>query len=267
VTRFIATLWHNRTLIGRLARREFEANFRGSLLGLVWAAVIPLAMLGVYSLVFGAIFGSRWPRPEASATAYAFPMIMFSGLILFGLFSEPINRAPGLVLESAAYVKKVIFPLEILPIVALINAATTAGISFIIFLIVFVSLYGLPPATALLLPLIVVPILLFTLGFVYIFASLGVFLRDLKNIVAPLTTLALFLAPIFYSMEAVPPGYRTFLWFNPITTGVLQLQQVMFWGSAPGFGEWFLYFVASLGVFGFGAWWFVRTKKAFADVI
>ncbi|MGE0523584.1 MAG: ABC transporter permease, partial [Variibacter sp.] len=203
MTRFLAALWQHRTLIWRLARREFDANFRGSLLGFVWALLIPLAMLGVYSLVFGGIFGSRWPRPNPGAASYAFPIIMFWGLILFGLFSEPINRAPGLVLQSASYVKKVVFPLEILPVVALIGGAITAGLSFVIFLAVFVSLYGMPPATILLLPLIVLPILLFTLGIVYLFASLGVFLRDLKNIVPSLTTQALFLAPIYYSMDTV----------------------------------------------------------------
>lgn len=262
-------LWEYRDLIWGLSRREFEARYRGSLLGFIWAIVVPLAMLGVYSLVFGSIFGSRWAPPEAAThqTEYAFPLIMFSGLIIFSLFAEPVNRAPGLVLETVSYVKKVVFPLEILPVVVLTGAAINTLVSFGVFLAVFVLLHGLPPATMLLLPLVLLPILLITLGLVYILASLGVFLRDLKHVTSPLTTIILFLSPVFYSVEILPENYRHLIFLNPLTTGILQAQDVIFWGRFPDAGGWLVYLMFSLMFALAGAYWFTRTQKGFADVL
>jgi lipopolysaccharide transport system permease protein len=266
---FIRDIWSHRTLIWRLARREIEARFRGSFLGVFWAIIVPLIMLAVFSLVFGTIFQSRWARPENSAVAseYAFPMILFSGLIVFGILSDPLTRAPGLVMENVAYVKKVVFPLEVLPFVALISALVTALISFVVFLAVFVLMYGMPPATIFLLPIVLLPFMLVILGIVYFLASLGVFLRDLRHVMPPLTTAMLFLSPVFYSPDALPGEYRWLLYANPMTSAVTQAREVIFWGRLPDLTEWGAFLVLSLFVAIAGAYWFMRTEKAFADVV
>lgn len=261
--------WAHRVLIWRLSRREVEARFRGSFLGLFWAVILPLMMLGVFSLVFGSMFGSRWVRPgdHAGIGDYSYPIVLFSGLIIFGVISEPINRAPRLVLENVAYVKKVVFPLEVLPFVAVINALITASVSFVVFLAVLVFNYGLPPATILALPIVLLPLSLMTLGIVYFFASLGVFLRDLLHVTGPLTTVIMFLSPLLYPLESLPEHYRSWLYLNPLTIGLNHARDVIFWGRLPPAGEWAAYFLASLVVVAAGAAWFTRTKKAFADVV
>ncbi|KQZ81967.1 sugar ABC transporter permease [Mesorhizobium sp. Root157] len=266
---YLTSSWNHRFLIWRLARREVEARFRGSLLGVFWALVLPLMMLGVFSLVFGSVFGTRWVRPGGAMTIgeYGYPMVLFSGLIIFGIISEPVTRAPGLVLENISYVKKVVFPLEILPLVALISAIITAAIAFVAFLAVFIFLYGLPPITILALPLILLPLVMTTIGIVYFFASLGVFLRDLAQVVAPLITAIMFLSPLLYPLESLPEPYRPWLYLNPLTTCLIQARDVIFWGKLPPLGEWAAYFLISFLVMTAGGYWFTRTKKAFADVV
>lgn len=246
-----------------------EARFRGSLLGLFWAIVLPLVMLGVFSLVFGSIFETRWSRPggHAGMGEYSYPMILFSGLIIFGMMSEPISRAPSLVLENVSYVKKVVFPIEILPLVALINAAITAAISFAVFLAVLVFNYGPPPITILALPIVLLPLALMTLGITYFFASLGVFLRDLVQVTGPLMSAMMFLSPLLYPLEKLPEQFRPWLYLNPLTIGLNQAREVIFWGHLPSLSEWIAYFLASLFVVTVGGSWFTRTKKAFADVV
>lgn len=266
---FLHNFWMHRVLIWRLSRREVEARFRGSFLGLFWAVVLPLVMLGVFSLVFGSILGSRWVRPggHTGIGDYSYPMVLFSGLIIFGIMSEPLTRAPGLVLENVSYVKKVVFPLEILPLVALINAIITATISFLVFLAALIFNYGLPPLTILALPIVLLPLALITLGIVYFFASLGVFLRDLIHVSGLLTTAIMFLSPVLYPLESLPEPYRPWLYLNPLTVGLNQARDVIFWGRLPSLQEWTIYLIISLMIVTAGGSWFSRTKKAFADVV
>jgi lipopolysaccharide transport system permease protein len=266
---FVRNSWTHRILIWRLSRREIETRFRGSLLGLFWAVVLPLVMLGVFSLVFGSVFGTRWlpPGGHAGTGEYSYPMILFSGLIVFGMMSEPINRAPSLVLENVSYVKKVVFPIDILPMVALLNAAITATISFVVFLVVLIFNYGPPPITIVALPIVLLPLALMTLGITYFFASLGVFLRDLVHVTGPLTSAMMFLSPLLYPLERLPEEFRPWLYLNPLTIGMNQTREVIFWGHLPHLSEWIAYFLASLVVVTAGGCWFTRTQKAFADVI
>jgi lipopolysaccharide transport system permease protein len=262
-------LWHNRSLIWRLSRREIEARYRGSVLGLFWAVLLPLAMLGIYTLVFGSIFGARWGTPAGSSghADVSFPLILFCGLILFTLFADTLISATTVVVGNASYVKKVVFPLEILPLVALLTASVAAVISFVLLLVAFVALHGLPPLTILAVPVLMLPLLLITLGLSYLLASLGVFLRDLKQILPPLTTAVLFLSPIFYSADSVPEWIRPLILLNPLTVSVETVRGATFWGILPEPLPWLAYLFASAAVFLLGSYWFTRTKRAFADVL
>ncbi|SJZ85238.1 ABC transporter permease [Consotaella salsifontis] len=266
---FLTTAWCNRTLLLRLSRREVEARYKGSFLGIAWAALMPLIMIGIYSFVFGNIMRTRWLTAETGAenSVYSFAMLMFCGFILFGVFSEALARAPGLMLENTSYVKKVVFPLDILPWVVVVSSLINAGIAFLVFLALFVVFYGLPPLTIVLLPLVVIPVTLITLGLTYFLASFGVFLRDLRQFVPMITTALLFLSPVFYPLDAVPAQFKFLISMNPITIGVSEARDVIFWGRVPSPVEWGIYTAAGIVVAALGYAWFARTRKAFADVI
>ena len=254
-------------LIGRLVRREIEARYRGSLLGLAWAVMLPLALMGIYAFVFGTVFQARWQLPESTGTPYSYAMLMFSGLLAYTLFADCAARAPGLILENVSYVKRVVFPLEILPWVALGTAAVNAAIGFAVFFVLFVILYGLPPATAILLPLAMAPIALIGLAALYLLSSLGVFLRDLRHVLPLIVTAMMFLSPVLFPLDAVPDDFRTLLLLNPLTPGIQHVREVLFFGTVPDLEGWLLYAGAALAAVWLAEAWFARTKKAFADVV
>lgn len=264
----MTAIFGNFPLTMKLARREFEQRFRGSFLGWFWALLVPLAMLAVYSMVFGVIFQSRWQRPGTDVQSeYGFPLLLFSGLIMFNFFSDQFNRAPGLVLENVSYVKKVVFPLDVLVVVSMLTSLATAAISFVAFFVIYITFHGLPPATALLLPLTIIPLAFITMGISYVLASLGVFLRDLKHITPPLSTALLFMSSVFYDPSTLPEGYRWLVYLNPVTPAVDFMRDMVFWGNIPNPVSYLAYLVFSVIVLLAGHTWFARTQKAFADVI
>jgi lipopolysaccharide transport system permease protein len=264
--RIVAHLWKYRDLIRQLTWREVVGRYKGSFIGLGWSFIQPLVMLCVYTFVFSVIFKARW-GVEAGEGKAAFALALFMGLITFSIFSEVANSAPSLVLGNANYVKKVVFPLEILPLVrlfsALINAVFSLGVLFAGILIINHFIHW----TALLLPLIWLPMLMFTLGCGYFLASLGVFVRDIGTVIGVLTTMLFFLTPIFYPISAVPEAFRIVFRINPIAIFVEDARRVVLWGLSPDW-PWFFFGMALSGaVLIFGFVWFMKSKKAFADVI
>ncbi|PWC40893.1 ABC transporter permease [Azospirillum sp. TSO35-2] len=259
------TAWHHRSLILRLARREIDARYRGSVLGIVWAVLNPILMLAVYTFVFSVVFQARWGTTGGSNTEFA--LLLFSGLILFNVLGESLNRAPGLMLENVSYIKKVVFPLEILPLVSLAVALFNAGIGFVILLVFHLATAGLPPPTALLLPLVLAPLCLTTLGLTWFFASAGVFLRDIRQVVTVGVTVLMFLSPIFYPMTAIPERFRAILHLNPMTVILEQSKDLLFWGRVPSPLSWGLATLAAWGLAWLGYAWFMKTRRGFADVV
>lgn len=263
----IANLWAHRTLIGRLARRELAARYRGSMLGVVWAVLTPVMMLAVYTFVFRTVFKARWTAEGPGAGNGEFALLLFAGLILFNVFSEAINRAPGLMLENVSYIKKVVFPLEILPAVVLVGALYNAGIGLVVLALFYGPVFGVPPWTVILVPLVVVPLALLTLGLSWFLASAGVFLRDIRQFIGVAVTMLMFLSPIFYPASAIPEELRTFLALNPMTPILEQARDLLFWGKLPNWGAWLLSLVLGYAVAWLGYAWFVKTRKGFADVV
>lgn len=255
-------------LIRRLVRRDFETRYRGSILGVLWSVIVPLAMLTIYALVFGTILGARWGHPETGADGeYNFAMLLFPGLIMFGMFADVAGRAPNIVVENTSYVKKFVFPLQILPVVLSLSALATSAISFGVFFLLFSVLFGLPSPLAILFPVILVPFIAFVLGTSYFFASLGVFLRDLGQLVPPLSTALLFTSTIFFPLQSIP-DYLTILYrYNPLSLAVEHFRSLVFWNQIPSMTEWSAYLAFSLLFLAAGHAWFERTKKAFADVV
>ncbi|CAO3460677.1 O-antigen export system permease protein RfbD [Azospirillum argentinense] len=257
--------WLHRSLIARLAKRELTARYRGSLLGMLWAVINPLLMLVVYTFVFTTVFQARWGTGEGGSPQFA--LLLFSGLILFTIVADCVNRAPGLLLENASYIKKVVFPLEILPVVVLAVALANAGIGVGILLLFHLLFLGLPPVTVLLLPLVLVPLSLMTLGLGWFLSAAGVFLRDIRQVVGVCVTMLMFLSPIFYPVTAVPERFRVFIHLNPLTPILEQSKDLLFWGRIPSPIEWGIATLAAWGIAWLGFVWFMKTRRGFADVV
>ena len=261
----LSSAWLNRDLIARLVQREVVGRYRGSVLGIFWSFFNPLFMLAVYTFVFSVVFQMRWQGGGESKVEFA--LLLFIGLIVFTLFSECVNRAPSLVLANANFVKKVVFPLETLPVVALGASLFHAAISLCVWFVAYLIVFGLPPISALLLPLAFLPLALFVLGVSWALASLGVYLRDVSQLIVILTTMLMFLSPIFYPLDAVPEPFRSLLMFNPLAMVIEQCRNVLFWGRGLEAGIYVVQLIVAAAVAWGGYAWFQITRKGFADVL
>ena len=261
----LVSLWRNQELITILIKREVLGRYRGSMMGILWSFFNPVFMLTIYTFVFSVVFKARWNEGSDSKTEFA--LILFAGLIVFNLVAECVNKSPGLILANVNYVKKVIFPLEILPVVSLGSALFHALISLAVWLIAYGIFFGVPPVTIFLAPLVIVPLLFFTLGITWIFASLGVYVRDISQFVGMAMTVLMFLSPIFYPITAIPEKYRFFIELNPISPAIEQIREVLFFGTVPDLQMAFVYWISSFAVAFLGFAWFQKTRKGFADVL
>jgi lipopolysaccharide transport system permease protein len=260
-----ASLCRNRSLLKASIKREVLGRYRGSVMGILWSFFNPLFMLAVYTFVFSVIFKARWSAGSDSKTEFA--LVLFAGMIVFNLFAECVNRAPGLIVGNQNYVKKVIFPLEILPWVSLGAALFHGAISLSVWLIAYLIFFGVPHATVLYFPLVLLPFGLFIMGMSWALASLGVYLRDVGQFIGVLITVLMFLSPIFFPASAMPEDYRPLIYVNPITPAVEQARDVLFWGKAPDFAVLGIYFIATSLIAWLGFAWFQKTRKGFADVL
>ena len=260
-----SSLLRNRALILASAEREILGRYRGSILGMLWSFFNPLLMLAVFTFVFSVVFKARWNVENDSKTEFA--LVLFAGLIIFNLFAECINRAPGLILANVNYVKKVVFPLEILPFVMLLTALFHGVISLVVWLVFYTIFFGMPHMTVFCLPLILLPFILFIMGLSWALASLGVFLRDVSQVIGIITTIMMFLSPIFYPASSLPEAYRHVLYMNPLTPVIEQTRAVMYWGQYPDFKLLAIYWGVTLIVAWLGFAWFQKTRKGFADVL
>lgn len=252
------------TLIFDLAVRQIVLKYRGSFFGIFWSIITPLLMITAYSLVFGEIFQSKWGSVDAGMS---FPLLLFSGLIVFNLFSECLQRSPYLIIENPNYVKKVSFPLEVLPIVMLLVSLFNAIVSMAIWLLFYIFFIGIPHAEVALILLVLMPSMLLSLGVGWLFSSAGVYLRDVGQSVGFITTILLFLSPIFYPISAVPEDYQWVVGINPIGFSVETVRELMFFGKLPDWSDFMLYFLKCTLFSGFSFFWFQRVRKGFADVV
>lgn len=262
----IISLWRNRQLTMAVTRREVAGRYRGSVMGLLWSFLNPILMIAVYTFVFSVVFKARWGGSDDENTVQ-FAVVLFVGVIIHSLFSEVLNRAPTLVTANVNYVKKVVFPLEILPVAALGAALFHSLVSMGVLIIAFWIFNGFLHWTIIFLPLIFIPLLVFILGAAWALASLGVFLRDVGQTIGILTMIMLFLAPVFYPVTAVPEYLQFWIRLNPLTFIIEQARDVLIWGRLPnwfGLGSYALIaFLVALT----GFYWFQKTRKGFADVL
>ena len=261
----IRAVWRNRRLIFTLSRREVLGRYRGSVLGIFWSLVLPVFMLTVYTFVFSVIFRARWSAQNESRTEFA--LILFAGLLVFNLFSECLNRAPSLILQNPNYVKKVVFPLEILPCISFCAALFHTAISYLVWQVFYCVIFGWPPLTFILFPVVLVPLGLFTMGICWALAALAVYIRDVAQLVTVLTAVLMFLSPIFYPASALPVAYRALIQLNPLALPIEYARGVLLWSQLPGLFPFSLMTLVSLLVAWGGFAIFQKLRGGFSDVI
>ena len=265
-TELIASLWRNRSLVWQMAKRDVVGRYRGSLMGAAWSFFNPVLMLLVYTFVFSVVFKARWGVGTDESRA-SFAVVLFVGLIVHGLFSEVANRAPGLILGNVSYVKRVVFPLEVLPWIPMASALFHAAVSLLVLLLAQLILTHQIHWTLVLFPLVLAPLVLATMGIAWILAAIGVFVRDIGQTIGLVTTAMLFLSPVFYPASALPEQYRLLLNLNPLTFVIEEGRKVLLFGQLPDWGGWVLYLGVSVIIAWGGFWWFQKTRKGFADVV
>lgn len=263
----VRLIYRHRDLVWQMLQRNLASRYRGSILGFVWSFAHPLMMLAVYTFVFGVVFKARWGVEHFADNRAAFPMIMFCGMAVYNIFAESVNTSAGLVVNNASLVKKVIFPLEILPLCNVL-ASLVFGIAwFALLLLGTVVFLGQFSWTMLLLPIVLLPLLLLSAGVSFLVASLGVYLRDIPQVVAIITQILFFMTPIFYPISLVPEKVRWVLHINPLTVIVEQARNVFLFGQTPDFWPTAAVYIVAGIVFQLGLLWFTKTKKGFADVL
>lgn len=250
-----------------MTKREVIGRYKGSLMGIAWSFFNPVFMLVVYTFVFSEIFKSRWGGVGADDSKTQFAVVLFVGMIVLSLFSEVLNRAPGLVLSNVNYVKKVVFPIEILPVIAMGAALFHSIISLGVLLTAFALFNGYLHWTAIFTPVVLLPLVVLTLGLAWMLASLGVFLRDVGQTIGIITTVLMFLSPVFYPIAAVPERFRPFIMANPLTFIIEQAREVLIWGRSPDWSGLGIYTLAAAAVAWAGYAWFQKTRTGFADVL
>jgi lipopolysaccharide transport system permease protein len=265
----LSSIWRNRALILQMSKREVVGRYKGSMMGLLWSFLNPLLMLAVYTFFFAVIFKSKWSAAptgtEESKTLFA--VILFVGMIVHGLFAEVLNRAPTLIVSNINYVKKVIFPLEILPVISMVSALFHSAVSLLVLLIVFVVFNGYLNWTIVFIPLIIFPLIIFTMGMAWILTSLGVYARDVGQTIGLVMTVMMFLSPVFYPITSMPVEFRPLIMANPLTFIIEQSRVVLIWGQLPNWTGLIKYTLLASIIAWLGFAWFQKTRKGFADVL
>lgn len=247
-----------------LAKRELVARYRGSALGLIWAILTPVVMIGIFTLIFAGIFKAKF---GASGSQWDYALYLFCGLLPWNAFQESLQSSASTIVTHANLVKRVVFPLETLPVSLSLAAIGNQMFGTLVLVLAILLLRHEFHATILFLPVLVIPQLLATLGAAWLLASMGVFVRDIVQGVGLVLMAWFYLTPIIYPESLVPERYRSVINLNPFTALVRNYRRILLENSVPDWKglAYFLAFAALSFVIGY--WWFARTRKNFADVI
>lgn len=251
-------------LVRSLVRRELMSRYKGSLGGLAWSIVTPLVMIAIFTLIFSGIFQARFGSGGGHLN---FALYLFCGLLPWIAFSEGVQRSTAVLIENVNLIKRVVFPVEALPVTVVLAAVCQQMLGTAALLLAAVLIEGRLHITALLLPVLLVPQLLAALGLGWLMASLGVFLRDMTQFNQLFLQAWMYLTPIFYPEEMIPERFVWLVKFNPMAPLVRSYRRILLDGRMPDWKGLSVTLVFALVCFLFGYWWFERTKKAFVDVI
>lgn len=254
----------HRAMTLELARRDVQGRYRGASLGMAWSLLSPLLMAGIYTLAFGFVLKSRWPG-TGSTTDFA--LILFLGLVVHGLFAEVLTRSPQLIVANSNLVKRIIFPLEVLPWTTVLAALFHASANCAVFLALMLVIHGGIPWTAILLPVVLAPLVLLCVGIGWFLSAMGVFLRDIGQITGVLATALLFLSSAIVPVSALPDDYQILFRMNPLTFIIDQAREVAYWGRLPDWSGLIVYMFCSLAVAMLGLIFFRKLRRGFADVL
>ncbi len=265
VIAMLASMLRHKNLIFQMTKREVIGRYRGSVLGIAWSFFNPLIMLAVYTIVFSTVFAAKWGTSTGSKTEFA--LVLFVGMIVHGVLAESMLSSPALMLRNVSYVKKVVFPLEILPVVIAGSTLFHTFISILVWVIFYVAVNHAMHWTIVFLPIVLLPLALFSLGVSWILASLGVYIRDIGQITGVIVTILLFMSPIFYPASRLPEPFRTVIYLNPLTFIIEEARDVLMWGNAPQWNGVLIAYIVSALVAWLGFAWFQKTRQGFADVL
>lgn len=263
--KLISSYWHKRMLISQLVTREIKGKFQGTHLDFLWVFLEPMLMLSVYTFVFRVIFNRHWHSKGESILEFG--IILFSGLLIFNLFRDTINSAPKLIFKNVNYVKKVVFPLEILPVVSLLTGLYHLCASLLILGVLYFLVYGQLHLEVIYIPVVILPYVLMIFGASLFLASIGVYFRDIAQLIAMLVMATLFLSAVFYPIDSVPEQYRIWFYLNPVAFTIDQFRGLVILGRMPSW-EWLAYYYPASMVFSWlGLFWFQKTRHGFSDVL
>lgn len=252
-------------LVIQLSKRGIQSRYRGSVLGMVWSLLTPLLMLLVYSFVFSIVFKAKWNHPGAEDANFG--VILFSGMIIHALFSEPMVLSSSSITGNVQYVKKVVFPLEIMAWSTMLVASFQALISFFV-LILFMLISGMSiHPTLLLFPIVLMPLILFSTGVAWLLSAVTVYIRDVAQLVGIMSTILLFISPVFYPVDRLPGIWQKLIYLNPISFIVDQMRSIAIYGEQPNWLGLLIYTLIALCVAWFGLFIFQRLRAGFADVL
>jgi lipopolysaccharide transport system permease protein len=260
----ITSLLAHRSIIKTMVVRDFQGRYRGSLLGALWPLIHPVGHLLLYTFVFCIVLKVRFGQDTSTSN---FSLYLMAGLLAWGAISESLSRATTCILEVPNFVKKVVFPVEVIPIVVALSAVTTQ-IGGLIILCACAAFYqGSLHASLLYLPVIMLPQILFTVGFSWILASLGVYIRDIRHVMSLALSVWMYMTPIVYPASALPQNLKFMLWLNPVAGMVSDYRRILLEGQAPDFTGYAVYAAVALVLFVSGYYFFMSTKRSFADVM
>lgn len=267
---FLTPLMHDlrrhRQLILQMTKREVIGRYKGSFFGLAWSFFNPIFMLVIYTFVFSVVFKARWGM-SSDEPKTEFALILFVGMIVHSILAESLNKAPGLIVSNVNYVKKVVFPLDMLPVISMGGVIFHVIISVFILLVASFVINGHLVWTIVFIPIVLAPLIILSLGLSWFLASLGVFFRDISQAMGIITTVLMFLSPVFYPITAVPDAFRSFILMNPLTFIIEQSREVLIWGHLPNWSGLGIYLLVALAIACAGYAWFQKTRKGFADVL
>lgn len=258
--------WQHAGLIGQFVRREVDARYRQSWLGVLWVLLTPLLTLTVYTLVLRMVFKLRWGAGGMESDL-DFALRLYAGLAVFNYFADCVSRAPRLVLDQPYLVKKVIFPLEIMAWVNALSALVHLGIALLLMLVLSAWEYGRLPLTALAIPLVWLPMLPLCVGLGWLLSGIGTYVRDVGQVIGMAISLLLFLSPIFFPVDALPAVVQPWMFLNPLALTITQSREVLFDGVWPQWHMLAMQFIACTAIAAGAAAFFNATRKGFADVV
>ncbi|WP_230986630.1 ABC transporter permease [Cohnella fermenti] len=261
----ILRLWANRQLIYSFTKRDIQQRYKSSFLGLMWSFVTPLFMLAIYTFFFSVVFHSRWGAEDGNK--FQFAIFLFCGLTVFQLFSDVVNRSPAIIVANTNYVKKVVFPIEILPITLVGSALFNMAINVVLILVSVLFGYGSIPWTLVFLPIILLPLLLISLGLSWFLASLGVYVRDVMQFVGLAMQALMFLSPVFYPVSVIPVKLHIIYKLNPLTSIIENMRSILIVGEQPDWGMVGISTGIGIAISVLGYVWFRKLRGGFADVL